>query len=101
MMGRMMSARIEHVAVAPPVDAVGRQALSESGKSLHTLVAARGPAALEQHDELRRMRVELGEEFRAQPLDRRRLYVVIEVEVVEEPGRLRGVQAQQRVDSRL
>src|SRR4030095_11338106 len=99
MMRRMMSARIYEVPVAPPIDPVGREPQPKPGEAVDTLVAGRGPPALEQHDELRRMRVEAREELVAQPPDHRRLDVVIEVEVVDEPGRLNGAEAQQRGDA--
>src|SRR5882724_1608881 len=101
MMRRMMSARIDDVAVATPIDPIGREPEPEAREGLHALVAARGPAPLEQHDELRRMRVEAPEKLFAQPPDRTGLDIVIEVEVVDEPRRLDGAQAQQRVDPGL
>ena len=96
-MRRMMSARIHGVAVPPPVHPVGRQPEPEAREPVHPLVAADRPAALEQHDELRRPRVEARDEFLAKPRDDRRLPIVIEVEVVEEARRLDGMEPQQRV----
>src|SRR5207249_3563655 len=68
MMRRMMSARIDDVAVSAPVDLVRQEPGSQSRELVHALVAAGGPARLEQHDELRRMRVEAPEEFFAKSL---------------------------------
>src|SRR5262249_35249981 len=101
MMRRMMSARIDDVAVPSAGDPVGREPLAERRERIDALVAADGPAALEEHDELRWMRVKAREEFRAEALDRARLGVVIEVKVVDEPRGLDGAQAQQRVDPAL
>src|SRR5436309_15312431 len=101
MMRRMMSARIYDVAVPFAVHPVGRAPPSEPREPLHALVAAVRPAPLEEHHELRRMRVEARDELLAEPLDDRGLSIVIEVEVVEEARRLDGVEPQERVNARL
>src|SRR5437879_10677857 len=98
MMRRMMSARIDDVAVSAPVHRVGQEPGSQSRELVHTLVAAGGPSLLEQHDELRRMRVEAPEKFFAKSPHHPRLAIMIEVEVVDEARRLHGAQPQQRVD---
>src|SRR5207253_5058416 len=97
MMRRMMSARIDDVAVSAPVDLVRQEPGSKSRELVHALVAAGGPARLEQHDELRRMRVEAPEEFFAKSPDHPRLAIMIEVEVVDETCRLHGAQPPQRL----
>src|SRR5437867_1909731 len=98
MIRRMMSARIHDVAVPPPVDPVAREPAPKARELVHPLVAPGGPAALEEHDELRWMGVEAREELLAESLDHRRLRVVVEVKVVHEPRGLDGVEPQQRVD---
>src|SRR5689334_20427448 len=61
---RIVSFRIESVAGARDRRLVPRtQPLRESRKALDTLVAAGGPAALEQDDHARRMSVEISDEF--------------------------------------
>src|SRR5256885_5672630 len=97
MMRRMMSARIDDVAVSAPFDRVRQEPGSQSRELVHTLVAAGGPSPLEQHDELRRMRVEAPEKFFAKSPHHSRLAIMIEVKVVDEARRLHGVQPQQPV----
>src|SRR2546427_13302549 len=96
MMRRMMSARIDDVAVSAPVALVRQEPGSKSRELVHALVAAGGPARLEQHDELRRMRVEAPEEFFAKSPDHPRLAIMIEVGVGDETCRLHGAQTQER-----
>src|SRR5262245_58780652 len=67
MIRRMMSARIDDVAVPAAVDAVAEEPSAKPGEVVDPLVAAARPAPLDQHDELRRMRVETGKELLAQP----------------------------------
>src|SRR4029453_84439 len=80
----MTSARIDDVAVPATVHAIRRKPEPQALEALDALVAAGGPASLEQHDELRRLRVERRQELGAEPRDRRRVAVVVEVEVVQE-----------------
>src|SRR2546428_1023123 len=98
---RKTAARIPDVPVAPRHDPIGRKPATQLLEPLDPLVAAIRPAALEQHHERRRVRVEARDEIGAQLPHDRRLDVVVEVEIVEEARRLHGVQAQQRVDARL
>src|SRR3989442_7312623 len=70
---RMTSARIHDVPVAPRYDPIGRKPATQLLELLDPLVAAGRPAALEQHHERRRGRVEPREESGAQPLGERRL----------------------------
>src|SRR5438552_10517214 len=84
----MTSARIHDVPVAPRHDPIGRKPATQLLEPLDPLVAAGRPAALEQHHERRRVRVEPRDEVGAKLLDDRCLDVVVEVEIVEEARRL-------------
>src|SRR5688572_21382426 len=73
----------------------------QRGEAGDALELAAGPPAREYDDEPRRARGELADELRAQALDRRVLHVVKEMEVVDEPRRVRSAEAQQCVRAAL
>src|SRR2546422_211592 len=100
-MRRMTSARIHDVPVAPAVHLIGREPPAQVVEPLDPLVAAGRPAALEQHDERRRMRVETRDEVGVKPADDGCVHIVIEVKVVQKACRLHGAEPQQRMDARL
>ena len=83
-----------------PARSARRGGRAARGSASIALVAARRPAALEQHDEARRPRVEIAHELaRAARAIVGRLVVVEEVEVVQEARGLARAQPQQRVDA--
>src|SRR5881396_1915513 len=99
---RIVSLRIDPIPVAFARDAVLRgEPFLERGKAIETLVAVHGPSRLPQDDEGRRVRAQIVYQLGAQPLDHRRVDVVIEVEVVHEPCRLDEPAAQERVSTAL
>src|SRR5262245_64329625 len=101
MIRRMMSARIDDVAVPATVHAIGREPEAKALELLEALVAAGGPPPREKDDELWRVRVERPQKFGAEPRDRRRGAVVVEVEVVQEARGLADAEPQQRMNPRF
>src|SRR5207247_10242221 len=94
---RIVSFRIEPVARARQRRLVSlAQPRGERREALDPLVAARGPAALEDDDHAWRARVEVADELRAQRAHHRRVLVVEEGEVVEEARGLAHAEAEQR-----
>src|SRR2546428_13772032 len=99
---RIVSFRIEPVARARQRRLVSlAQPRGERREALDPLVAARGPAALEDDDHAWRARVEVADELRAQRAHHRRVLVVEEVEVVEEARGLAHAEAEERVEAAL
>jgi hypothetical protein len=66
-----MSARIHDVAVPATVHAILREPEAKALEFLDALVAAGGPAPLEEDDELWRVRVERPQKFGAEPRESR------------------------------
>src|SRR5262245_62453229 len=97
MIRRMMSARIDDVAVPATVHAIRREPEAKALELLDALVAAGEPPPLEEDDELWRVRVERLQKFGAEPRDSRRVAVVVEVEVVHEE---RGLADEEPKESR-
>src|SRR4030095_9823373 len=95
----MMLARIHDVAIPSTVHPVAREPAPKTLERLDASIPAGRPSALEQHDELRRARIEGGDELVAEPRNDPRVLIVIEVEGVEKEGRLDGAQAQERGDT--
>src|SRR5947207_2724278 len=95
---RIVSFRIEPVVRARHRSFVAlMEPRRQRGKALDALVAAGGPAALEQHDHARRMCIQLTNELGAQPLHDRRILVVEEVEIVQEARGLSHTEAKERL----
>src|SRR4051812_45393333 len=86
---RIVSLRIDPVAVPLTRHGVaGREPVRERGEAVDPLVAARGPAGFPQDHERRRARAQITHELGSQPLDHRRVGVMVEMKVVHEPCRL-------------
>src|SRR6267378_7988621 len=98
-MRRTMSARIHDVAVSSAVHPIDREPEPKGREPMDPLVAAGRPPTLEEHDELRRMRIEARDELIAEPLDDPGPAIVVEVVVVQEAGRLDRVEPQEGMDA--
>src|SRR5438309_11208704 len=77
------------------------QPVSQVREALDALVAAGGPAALEEDDHPGRARVQVADEFRAQRAHHGRVLVVEEMEVVEKARGLPHAEAEERMDAAL
>src|SRR5438876_4436141 len=99
---KICSLRIDPVSGALAVEAIGgRDPGGERREPRDPRVAPRGPALLEDHDELRRRGLELAQELGAEAPDDRPVLVVEEGEVVEEARRLAHSEPEERVDAPL
>src|SRR5688572_1580097 len=86
---RIVSLCIDSVPVTFVREAVPpRQPFLERRKPIEAFVAACRPSGLPEDDERGRPRGQMLDQLAAQPLDHRRIDVMVEVKIVDEPGGL-------------